>query len=350
MIAIDSAGARHGVEVATIDPTDTAAFDEWYAVLAATDEERWPGQPGWQHAERLAKALDLHGPQENRCLVARRRGESAVVGIASVILFRRENRDLAQVEVRVPPEHRRRGVGTAIVDAAAGVARAAGRTVLTGRDEVPVRQDWLDAAGPFARRLGFTPVQRDVRRRLDLPPDPARADALRADPRATPAGYSMLTFADRWPDEYIEDRCVLGHRMSTDVPMGEQDLEAEEWDEFRVRAMEAMLAAQNRAKVTTAARHEGTRRLVAFTEVAVPLGAPESAWQHDTLVLREHRGHGLGFAVKVANLWAVLEWHPAVRTISTWNAADNTRMIAVNEAMGFDVVADSTSWRKALDG
>jgi hypothetical protein len=220
--------------------------------------------------------------------------------------------------------------------------------VLTGQDEVWERPGYVDTGGPFARRLGFIPVQRNVRRRLDLPLHAAHADALRADPRATPSGYSLLTFRDRWPDEYLEDRFVLGHRMSTDVPTGEQELDAEEWDEERVRAMEAFLAAQNRAKVTTAARHDATGRLVAFTEVVVPLGAPESAWQHDTLVLREHRGHGLGFAVKVANLWPLTEWHPAVRTVNTWNAADNEHMIAVNDAMGFEVVAHSTFWRKDL--
>jgi GNAT superfamily N-acetyltransferase len=341
-------GAEEAIAVTTIDPTDGAAFDEWFAVLRAIDEERWPGGPGWQREERLAKALDRDGSREHRCLVARRHG--GVIGIASMILFRRENRDLAQLEVRVLPEQRRQGVGTAIVAAAADVARQSGRTVLAGEDEVWERPGFVDTGGPFARRLGFTPVQRMVRRRLDLPLRTARAATLRADPRTSPAGYTLLTFADRWPDAYVDDRCVLGHRMSTDVPMGEQELEAEAWDEARVRALEAFLAAQNRAKVTTAARHDATGRLVAFTELVVPLGAPESSWQHDTLVLREHRGHGLGFAVKVANLWAVMAHHPAVRTINTWNATDNEHMIAVNDAMGFEVVAHSTFWRKDLAG
>ena len=339
-------GAEEDVAVTTIDPTDGTAFDEWFTVLRAIDEERWPDGPGWQREERLAKALDRDGPRDSRCLVARRRGE--VIGIASMILFRRENRDLAQLEVRVLPEHRRQGVGTAIAGAAANVARQSGRTVLAGEDEVWERPGFVDTGGPFARRLGFTPVQRMVRRRLDLPLGAAQAATLRADPHARPVGYSLLTFADRWPDAYVDDRCILGHRMSTDVPMGEQELEPEAWDEERVRALEAFLAAQNRAKVTTAARHDATGRLVAFTELVVPLGAPESSWQHDTLVLREHRGHGLGFAVKVANLWAVTERHPAVRTINTWNAADNEHMIAVNDAMGFEVVAHSTFWRKDL--
>ena len=114
-----------------------------------------------------------------------------------------------------------------------------------------------------------------VRRRLIVPLEPrARADGLRRHPRRRSAGYSLLTFGDRWPDEYLDDRCELGRRMSTDVPVGEQELDEEMWDERRVRALEAGLAAQNRAKVTTAARHDATGRLVGYTEVVVPLGAP----------------------------------------------------------------------------
>ena len=50
-------------------------------------------------------------------------------------------------------------------------------------------------------------------------------------------------------------------------------------------------------------------------------------------------GTASGFAMKVANLWAVMERHPGVRTISTWNAAENAPMIAVNEEIGFAVEA-----------
>ena len=115
-----------------------------------------------------------------------------------------------------------------------------------------------------------------------------------------------------------------------------------------MRALEASLAAQNRAKVTTAARHDASGRLVGFTEVAIPLGAPESSWQHDTLVMREHRGHGLGFAMKLANFFAVHERHPEVRRINTWNAQENAPMIAVNEDLGFRVEAHSTEWHRPI--
>ncbi|HEX3793184.1 MAG TPA: GNAT family N-acetyltransferase [Acidimicrobiales bacterium] len=335
------------MDVVVIDPHDAAAFDAWFDVLHVTDLERWPDKPGWQRAERLAWALSTDGAEEHRCLAVYG-PDGAVLGIADLEMFRLENTHVARVDVRVLPEARRRGVGRAIMAEVEGLALGAGRTELGGMDEVPVRAGFVDPGAPFAESLGFASAQHLVRRSINLPVPAALMQALAFSPKAAPAGYSLITFRDRWPDEFITDRCELGRRMSTDIPMGEQDLDEEVWDEQRVRRMEAEIAAQNRSKLTTAAHHDATRTLVAFTEVAIPLGAPSSSWQHDTLVMREHRGHGLGYAVKVANLAAVMETYPDVRTISTWNAAENEHMIAVNEEIGFEVVAHSTYWLKKL--
>jgi GNAT superfamily N-acetyltransferase len=335
------------VTVEAVDPRDESAFDEWFSVLAVTDQERWPGRPGWQRVERLAMALDEDGPEERQCVVARA-PTGQICGIGELELSRRENLHLAQVEVNVPPAFRRRGVGSALLRALEEMARAAGRRELVGMDERPARANYPPASRPFAERHGFAPVQEMVRRELALPLEPEAARALAENPKARPDGYTMVTFADRWPDDLVADRCELGRRMSTDAPMGEQDLDEEDWDERRVRQMEAAFAAQNRTKLITLARHEATGRTAGFTEVAVPLGAPASVWQHDTLVLREHRGHGLGFAMKVANLVALAERTPAARTVSTWNAAENEHMIATNEEIGFVVTARATAWRKRL--
>jgi GNAT superfamily N-acetyltransferase len=338
------------VPVAEIDPRDDAAFDGWFAVVQATDMERWPDKPGWQRVERLAMALDEDGPEEHRLLVARD-GTGDVRGVADIELFRRENLELARVELRVLPDSRRRGIGSSLLAAVEQIVVAAGRTELGGMDETPARgdrADYEDAAGPFAVRHGFALAQTMVRRELRLPMGARHARALADSPKARPLGYSLITFLDRWPDELIADRCELGRRMSTDVPMGEQELDEEVWDEARVRQIEAAFAAQNRAKVITVARDDDSGRLAGFTEIAVPLGAPESVWQHDTLVMQEHRGHALGFAMKAANLAALEQRFAAARTVSTWNAAENAPMIAVNDEMGFDVVSHSNYWLKKL--
>jgi GNAT superfamily N-acetyltransferase len=334
------------IDVERIDASDARAFEEWFAVWHEMDLERWPDRPGWQRVERQAMALDREGPIERQCLVAHTDGRA--VGVADLEMFRRENGHVARIDVRVLPAWRRRGVGSALVAFAEGTAARTGRTEVGGMDQTPTREDYVDSAGSFARRLGFEPVQRVTHRRLSLPLTVAHEEALRRHPKATPTGYTLLTFVDGWPEQYVEDRCELGRRMSTDVPMGEQEWEEEVWDAQRLRDLQATLEAQNRAIVITAARDDESGRLVAFTELAVPLGAPESAWQWDTLVLREHRGHGLGFAVKLANLRATLTRHPGVRCINTQNAEDNAPMIAINDEMGFEVAAHSVEWRRNI--
>ena len=67
-------------------------------------------------------------------------------------------------------------------------------------------------------------------------------------------------------------------------------------------------------------------------------------------MLREHRGHRLGLAVKLANVDALGAIFPSVRLIETANAQENAPMIAVNEMMGFEVAADTTLWEKTLGG
>jgi RimJ/RimL family protein N-acetyltransferase len=87
---------------------------------------------------------------------------------------------------------------------------------------------------------------------------------------------------------------------------------------------------------------------VGFTDLVVRPGAPDLAVQSDTLVVREHRGHGLGLAMKLANLAALQREKPNVDRVRTWNADTNTPMLAVNRRMGFEVVGWSREWLKEL--
>jgi GNAT superfamily N-acetyltransferase len=143
-------------------------------------------------------ALDDDGPEEHRLLVARdragdadRAGRAGVVrGIADLELYRRENLELARLDLRVLPDSRRRGIGSSLLAAVEQLVVAAGRTQLGGMDETPARADYQDAAGPFAARHGFTFAQETVRRELRLPLSRRHARALADSPKARPPGYS----------------------------------------------------------------------------------------------------------------------------------------------------------------
>jgi GNAT superfamily N-acetyltransferase len=77
---------------------------------------------------------------------------------------------------------------------------------------------------------------------------------------------------------------------------------------------------------------------VAHTDIGVPREADE-AHQWGTLVHRDHRGHRLGAAVKVANLRALQDRQPEVPRVLTTNAETNAWMVAINDRLGFHPVA-----------
>jgi GNAT superfamily N-acetyltransferase len=72
---------------------------------------------------------------------------------------------------------------------------------------------------------------------------------------------------------------------------------------------------------------------------------PGRAYQWDTLVLPEHRGHRLGLALKVANLARMQAGHPDRTELHTFNAEDNPPMAAVNDALGFRAVERMGEWQ-----
>jgi len=336
------------VNIEQIDPTDGAAFGRWFAALRASSLEMWPGEPGWQPSELRARALDVEGPVRFELLAAVD-SDGTTVGSGGLECSLTDNRHLVQASVDVHPEHRRRGAGSALVKEIEHMAQAKGRGVVAVMQEDRLGADERSAGRLFAAHHGYEVVLENIRRDLTVPVEETRLAALEAACWPHAAGYTVTTFRDRWHEEDLEDRALFGRRMSTDAPTGGMDYLEEEWDVARVRSTEALIHAMDRSFLVSVARHGSSSRLVAFTEITIPLGAPQKAYQWDTLVLAEHRGHRLGTLVKVANLGALAEASPGTSTVSTMNAKENKSMIAVNEALGCKVVSTARTWQKSFE-
>ncbi len=78
--------------------------------------------------------------------------------------------------------------------------------------------------------------------------------------------------------------------------------------------------------------------LVAFSDIGVWKQEPSVAEQWNTIVEPDHRGHRLGLAVKIANLRHLRREVPEALRLETWNANENSRMIEINELLGFQIV------------
>ncbi|MDN5727102.1 MAG: hypothetical protein L0G99_14400, partial [Propionibacteriales bacterium] len=245
--------------------------------------------------------------------------EGRVVGDASAVLPQQDNTTLAQIDLTADPDADMRAVLTPLWNELAERVRAEGRTVAqswTGHRLPTDGTETLtpasgvgllpcDAMTDFLLGEGFTLEQAERQSTLVVA---AARDSLdqhleHAHARADTA-YEILTWAGPSPDELVADLAELYARMSIDVPTAGLESEPERWDVDRVRRNDQRAIDAGRTRISTVARHRATGALVAYTDIDHPLDKPAAAFQEDTLVHGDHRGHRLGLLIKAANLRA----------------------------------------------
>ena len=336
---IAAAGVRLvEVDGSATEPVAHARYDAWAEVFDKAQLHDLGRSDAWP-PDNLRELG--HATTHRTVSLAAVSEDDEAVGAAKITLPLRENLHLSVLELAVLPGWRRRGIGSALLAEAEETTRTHGRTTVLAETDWNVDDPAGDTHGEWARRRGFAPAQimfmsvYDVRTAPVLEP-------------FTPTGYAIETHLGVPPDADTTDRAYLARRMSTDAPYGETDWREEDWDEERVHELDAKLTAIGRGRVHAFARDLASGRLVGFTEVQVPAEAPHLAYQQDTLVLREHRGHRLGLALKVAAAALLRRAYPDVETVRTWNAVENEHMLAINEAMGYAPVAYTRDWQKRL--
>jgi GNAT superfamily N-acetyltransferase len=338
------------VEVRPVDPADENELAEWTGVLRASDEDLWPDQIGFTLPD--IRAFAQHRSRSKRFdLFAARESGGPILGVGMMEMPLRDNTRSAEVTVAVHPAHRRRGVGTALVEAMAEHGRSDGRLVLNSIVDVPLAEAGVHASLSFAPKVGFEAMLSGNVRHLTVPTDAARTEKLWSEVATArdAEDYRVLTFEAPWPEEYLDDQCALFQCMSTDEPHGDDGHEEEIWDAERIGENDALRVARGARFLIAVAQHVPSGRLVACTELSIGAGSPGQAWQMLTVVEPEHRGHRLGLAIKLANLELLAERAPHVRLIVTGNASVNAPMIAVNDMMGFEVASEGNFWQKELE-
>lgn len=273
---------------------------------------------------------------------------------------RAEATTIADVDIAVVPAFEGRGVGRALGGALLAQAADSGVRSLqawvehhpapgprlappTGFGDVPADT----RAVRFLQRQGFEleQVERMSELRLADAAPGLRAHLAAAERHAHPR-YRLEAWTGRTPRERLASLAALHARMSTDAPAAGLDHEEEVWDAARVERYETEQVDAGRTILRAVAVEAATDAVVAFTTIAASEPG-RRAYQHDTLVHGDHRGHRLGTLVKVGNLLALAEHDPSA-IVTTWNAEENRPMLAVNEALGFVPIAYEGAWQRRL--
>lgn len=321
-----------------LDRRDVDGIVSVWNAARAVDTPQLPPFSVAGTAAKLRHGFDGHPPET---AVVRDRYRR-VIGMLQVELPHWDNTHLGVVEVCVDPEHRRSGLGRELFEAGVRRVREHGRRLLLCRCyDVP-------GAVAFAKAMSLEPAHEEVLRRQDL----TRLDWHHLDreyQRAArlAADYELVRMPGPVPDDLLDDVAAMTAAIN-DAPTGSLDIEDEVFSGERIRAFEAAARARGGRDYRVVARHLGTGALAGHTMVEVAADSPWDGGQLDTSVLPAHRGHRLGLLLKLDMLYWLREAEPQLRSILTGNAADNSHMILVNEALGYQVVTRTLTWQRHL--
>jgi RimJ/RimL family protein N-acetyltransferase len=292
------------------------------------------------------------------------RVDGRMVATSSVRLWQQENLDRADLHVAVLDAYTGRGIGRTLLEHAEAVAAAEHRTVFVASTQ---HRPGFDAEGQelvwpatgtgvlpakargvrFATAAGYRLEQVERYSTLAVAEAAPKLDSLERQALARADGYDLLTWTNRCPEDLVTQLAALMSRMSTDAPSGGIGYEEETWDAARVRHVEETWKQAGNASLVAAARRRESGELVAYSVLELSPGKPWLAEQDDTLVTAAHRGHRLGMLVKIANLRRLADY-PAVERVTTFNAAENDHMLAINDALGFRPAGWDGEWQRSV--
>jgi len=267
------------------------------------------------------------------------------IGALAVDMPIYDNRQVVWAEITVHPGHRRHGHGTVIMNEVLRVAKEAGRTIIwvgTASDD--------PGATAFTEKFGFRYASHDARRRQQLTDvDQEELGRLYEEAREAARGYRLERLTPPMPDEVLAELIEVTAAIN-DAPTGDLTWEEEVFNLERLRDIETARLKRGDSMYRVVARHKETGEAGGHTWVFWNPLQPTLAGQGDTAVARTHRGHRLGLLLKIDMMRWLADEQPQLEMIETWNNADNTHMIKVNEAIDYRLSRIFNMYELKLEG
>lgn len=316
-----------------LDLSDDEALTQAYQVERAANQA---ARPGWVGVGPEARILGWRADDGWTNHIIGAWEHDALVGVAAC-LTADDVPDTAWIFAWVHPAHQRHGIGAELVrkaerSASAQTTRFVSRAYGTTADAIARLEQ------RFALPLGYSVATTETVLELDL--------QVQGLPRVpSPDGYTISTHVNGVPEQLCEHVGRIKGLVDAEAPNG--DLQ---WGETPVSPTEyaneiALWVAQGFTVIESMATDSGGA-VVAWTCLVCPKCLDRPADVEGTLVLRGHRGHGLGRAVKSASLDAARAMGAAKR-VRTSSDDQNVWMHAINASLGFVPVEKEVLFQKA---
>ncbi|MGQ4436123.1 GNAT family N-acetyltransferase [Streptomyces sp. SAS_260] len=267
-----------------------------------------------------------HGTRGRRLAWLASDADSIPVGTAFLRLFDGGQEHLAELDLRVHPAERRKGVGSRLLDSAVATSRDNARRCVVAQAEAGSPGDRFLAARGFRKVLAL--------RYTRLPLADVDTAVLTEIIERPHSGYRLVSWQGTVPDDLAQTFAASRHAMD-DMPMDDTDHGIVTWDVDRVRAAATAVEQRGDRLHTVVAIDTSNGSIAGFTQLVVPGNGTGDGQHYGTGVLRGHRGHGLGRWMKAESIRQARRNYPALGGLLTDTAESNTHMRQINDGLGY---------------
>ena len=309
-----------------------------HAVESEVDAERRPDRTPQPLASYVAFARSLPAMFEDHTWLAED-ADGTPVATGACWSNAAGDARVMECDIVVRRTHRRSGIGTRLLRLVCDTAVAEGRTTLTWStfDAVPAGAAASERVGAVAARANRT----SELRLADVDWSLVRSWCDRPDD-----GYRLEAIDGPYPPDRRADGAAFHHIMQTQ-PRDALDTGDVRIDEDDVAALDQALVEAGRERWTLLVR-DPAGTCVGGTELHLEPWEPDAAFQQNTGIHPDHRGRGLAKWVKAAMLERLRAERPEVARVRTGNAFSNAAMLAINDGLGFRVIAVQRDWQVAV--
>ncbi len=237
------------------------------------------------------------------------------------------NKHNLRVRIAILKEHRRKGIGRALLKLVYEFAVEKDRSIILGgsmeEDGRALNRtlDGTEALEMRTYRLDMDKVDWNMVKQWET-------ESTKRSPEASLEFYTSI------PDEIIDEYTTKYTEVYNQAPFDDLAIGDQIYTPELFRKYEEVMEKAGQTWLTVLVR-EKNGDISSLSDVFYDPSQSPMLGQGLTGVDQNYRGHGKGKWVKAAMLLKIREKFPDIKTISTGNATSNAPMIAINERLGF---------------